>query len=78
MSKYIYYKHLGDYYKSTRENAIDFVNAHRGAVGVDNPLDFGAKYVSRQTGQKYYMHFDTQDFGGDWEMDLIIDDLENY
>ena len=78
MTKYIYFKHLGDYYKSTREDAIDFVNAHRGVTYVDNPSDFGAKYVSRRTGQKYYIHFSTKDFGEDWEMDMIIKDLESY
>lgn len=78
MTKYIYFKHLGDYYKSTREDAIDFVNAHRGVGYTDNPSDFGAKFVSRQTGRKKYIHFDTQDFGDDYAMDLIIDDLQNY
>ena len=78
MTKYIYFKHLGDYYKSTRQDAIDFVNAHRGVSYTHVPSDFGAKFVSRRTGEKYYVHFDTQEFGEDWEMDLIIADLENY
>ena len=78
MTKYIYYKHLGDYYKSTRQDAIDFVNAHRGVSYVQSPLDFGAKYVSRRTGEKYYTHFDSAEFGDDWTMDMIVEDLETY
>lgn len=78
MTKYIYYKHLGEYLKSTRQDAIDFVNAHRGVSHVDDPTPYGAIGVGRRTGEKYFIHFDTRDFGADWEMDLIIDDLENY